>query len=659
MQRAKRIQKGFTLLEILLVIAAIGLLAAIILVAINPNRQLAQVRNAERRSEINSIYKALEQYLIDTKSYPTGITTSIQDICINGNTTNCVNLGVLFPDYIAAIPIDPGGGAYRVVINTSNNRVSIYASNAELGQGIGINDRPWTPAQLGSSLALWLDAADSATVTLNGSNVSQWSDKSGRNNHVLNATAATQPPYLATGFNGKPTVNFVESSQSFLFGSNMSNFSSNNDFTLASAFEFLDPLNNWDMIAGWRAGVNTPAPGSPVFQGMGVSSQIGIHHTDLADTRIKVDVTTRLGKNIATISRLGGTNGNGGAVTATSTGFSQASYDTNATQTWESTATSNFQVGGTQQGGTAFGDKYISEIVGCSTKLSTDNRQKLEGYLAWKWGLTNNLPANHPYKWNGAEFGGVNITDTDAQTYIAAVETADGQSLENNTRLAIQNFIVGAKADGIWDAIKSSNILAGARTLNGALVPLKGTAPTNFNFASGDYNRKTGLVGDGSTKYLDSNRQNASDPQNSRHQSVYVSTGNSTVGTRYYAAGGEAGYTGFGMISSSNTLTAYISNVTTRADVAGQGNTTGFKGVGRSDSSTALVRSAGSTSSFTNASQAATSARTVVVFAQRYTGVSDFSNGRLAFYSIGESLDLAKLDTRVTQLMTDLGNAIP
>ena len=147
----KDTRKGFTLLEILLVIAAIGILAAIVLVAINPNRQIAQVRNAERRSEVNTLYKALEQYLIDNRDYPAGIDGTPRDICINGNTANCVNLGegILVPTYIAAIPVDPQGGAYRVRINSDNNRISVTAPGAELSQTIAINPPPTpTPEEL-------------------------------------------------------------------------------------------------------------------------------------------------------------------------------------------------------------------------------------------------------------------------------------------------------------------------------------------------------------------------------------------------------------------------------------------------------------------------------------------------------------------------------
>jgi hypothetical protein len=52
--------------------------------------------------------------------------------------------------------------------------------------------------------------------------------------------------------------------------------------------------------------------------------------------------------------------------------------------------------------------------------------------------------------------------DPDAAAYITAVETADGQALEEKTKIAIDNFVLGCKADGIWDAIKASCILAGA-----------------------------------------------------------------------------------------------------------------------------------------------------------------------------------------------------
>jgi len=72
-QNNKRTSKGFTLLEILLVIAAIGILASIVLVAINPTRQINQARQAVINSDKNTIEKALQQRLIDTGQYPAGL----------------------------------------------------------------------------------------------------------------------------------------------------------------------------------------------------------------------------------------------------------------------------------------------------------------------------------------------------------------------------------------------------------------------------------------------------------------------------------------------------------------------------------------------------------------------------------------------------------
>ena len=141
----------------------------------------------------------------------------------------------------------------------------------------------------------------------------------------------------------------------------------------------------------------------------------------------------------------------------------------------------------------------------------------------------------NPYRFAPSE-------DADALAYIAAVEAADGQSLENGVKDAYTAFISGCKADGIWTAIKAACILAGARTLNGALVPLAGTAPTNNNFVSGDYNRETGLKGNGTTKYLNSNRANNADPQNSNHNAVYVTE--ALTGSRAYISADTASGTG-------------------------------------------------------------------------------------------------------------------
>jgi len=122
MQRDKREEKGFTLLEILLVIAAIGILAAIVLVAINPTKQIAQVRTAAINSEKNALEKAMQQEFIDTGSYPTLIDGVQRRICSNTVTTDCINITAdIAPTYIAAIPT---GAIYTASIN-NDGRINI------------------------------------------------------------------------------------------------------------------------------------------------------------------------------------------------------------------------------------------------------------------------------------------------------------------------------------------------------------------------------------------------------------------------------------------------------------------------------------------------------------------------------------------------------
>jgi hypothetical protein len=244
--------------------------------------------------------------------------------------------------------------------------------------------------------------------------------------------------------------------------------------------------------------------------------------------------------------------------------------------------------------------------------------------------------------------------DSDASTYIDAVETADGQALEAGVRVAINDFVLGCKQDEIWDAIKASCILAGAKTLDGALVPLVGGAPTNFNFVDADYDRETGLVGDASTKYLDSNAAHSLSPKNNGHCSVFASEIGSTDPIKFYLGASETNCTTNMATSSANNgwlIHDPGSNVPVFNDAG-----TGFKAIARSSSSSYVRRSQGVTTNVARTSGVGTpGARTYTIYGRN---ANFLASCRLAFYSIGESLDLAALDTRVSNLITAIGAAI-
>ena len=245
--------------------------------------------------------------------------------------------------------------------------------------------------------------------------------------------------------------------------------------------------------------------------------------------------------------------------------------------------------------------------------------------------------------------------DSDVSAYILAVESADGQQLEEGVITAVESFVLGCKSDGIWSAIKASCILAGARTLPGALIPLVGTAPTNFNFVSSDYNRETGLKSDGSTKYLNTNRNNNSEPKDSKHLSVYVTEKPTTAGRIYM--GGSTNASGNSFIGGGSTLSNLRTSVNFYSSAINVGaHATGFIGTERNNSANYNSRVNGT--NYTTTGTSSNPASYITRVFGRHISVDPIA-ARLSFYSIGESLDLALLDTRVSNLMTDLAAAIP
>ena len=143
------IQKGFTLIELLVVIGILAVLLAITLIAINPANQFAKANNTKRRSDVNAILNAVNQYMADNKGVlPTGIGTTASPIADTGADL-CT---VLVPRYIAALPVDPqtNSGAevtdcgaaydtnYEIVQSTGDSRITVSAPGAELTETIAV-----------------------------------------------------------------------------------------------------------------------------------------------------------------------------------------------------------------------------------------------------------------------------------------------------------------------------------------------------------------------------------------------------------------------------------------------------------------------------------------------------------------------------------------
>jgi hypothetical protein len=241
----------------------------------------------------------------------------------------------------------------------------------------GTSASAWTPAALGAALALWLDASDASTITLNGSTVSQWNDKSGNSRNASQATAANQPTRTLNGLGGRTVITF-DGTNDWL-GLSASVFSNQLSWSYAAVVvknSATEPTCLFtERVASNQASIGVLAASSTILnRAGGTDAATLIEQTEAA--AFPVNAAQILGSVQNPTSGAAYRNGN----------LTASNSATKASLAFRALA-----IGGNQLNDTspAAGQQWwpgpVAEVVITNTTLSTTDRQLLEGYLAWKW----------------------------------------------------------------------------------------------------------------------------------------------------------------------------------------------------------------------------------------------------------------------------------
>jgi len=248
-----------------------------------------------------------------------------------------------------------------------SDRARIFGVGAALlTVALAAQAEDWTPAEIAT--ALWLDASDVGTITQSGGAVSQWADKSGNAKHATQATGSRQPVYTASDamLGGRPSVG-----------------------TGGLAGKYF-----WTPSAGGKRIY------AVLYFGDGTQATWPEHDSWLSGpgTSGEWRITGRTGRSIwdeardfndAGTYRDGSTTSSRDALPMPATLWK---FDASATrtQTWKILC-----------GNSASWARWngaLGELIFTDGTETLATQQKMEGYLAWKWGLEGNLPAVHPYK---------------------------------------------------------------------------------------------------------------------------------------------------------------------------------------------------------------------------------------------------------------------
>jgi hypothetical protein len=240
---------------------------------------------------------------------------------------------------------------------------------------------PWTPANI--TTALWLDAEDNATVFSDAgttqavagtSTVQQWNDKSGNARNLSQSTAGLRPSYTSAGLNGKNILTFTSKTMKSALAA----------LSLPTLAVFAVASNSAGNTVLFAIPQAAASHSSPFFRFLiyrtATFLQIRLNGNNADGT------TFGSGSNIYSLDSSNAQARINGTVEVTGTA---------ATLTYPNSVPFIL-------GGNAIDQELMTgifaEVVAVSSAPSTDTRERIEGYLAHKWGLTAGLPGGHPYK---------------------------------------------------------------------------------------------------------------------------------------------------------------------------------------------------------------------------------------------------------------------
>lgn len=264
------------------------------------------------------------------------------------------------------------------------------ATGAAAGGAAAAPSVPWTPSSL-TSVVAWWDASDSATVTYStGTSVSNWSSKVG--SYALTQATSSKQPSHSGSVNSKSTIVFDGNSDALSVGS-FDLTAGGQKFSIwlvATAANTAD-----DMVFAEQSFNFNGTPGAFIYYRTSTKSLhlakkangwAAWESSSLLTTTPAIGIGTHDGTLSSDESKVyfnGALNG------AAVSGYNNDTNGNNISDTLYV---------GSRYNSSLYLNGQICEIGFTTTAMSLDDRQKLEGYLAHKWGLTASLPSDHPYK---------------------------------------------------------------------------------------------------------------------------------------------------------------------------------------------------------------------------------------------------------------------